>query len=144
MKSARGILGVSSIRRSATLAMWALLLLVVPVGAQTDPLPSWNDGPAKKAIVDFVQATTDRDAPLEPREPDISAGTHVYDKAGQRVGGVESVEIADASGRITSITIRQGHLFRTETPIPASMIASAGDRIALNVGADAVKKLERG
>lgn len=23
-----------------------------------DPLPSWNDGPAKKAIVDFVQATT--------------------------------------------------------------------------------------
>jgi phosphoserine phosphatase len=26
--------------------------------AQTDPLPSWNDGAAKKAIVDFVQATT--------------------------------------------------------------------------------------
>lgn len=26
--------------------------------AQTDPLPSWNDGATKKAIVDFVQATT--------------------------------------------------------------------------------------
>jgi len=26
--------------------------------AQNDPLPSWNDGAAKKAIVDFVQATT--------------------------------------------------------------------------------------
>lgn len=26
--------------------------------AQADPLPSWNDGAAKKAIVDFVQATT--------------------------------------------------------------------------------------
>ena len=26
--------------------------------AQTDPLPSWNDGPAKQAIVAFVQATT--------------------------------------------------------------------------------------
>ncbi len=26
--------------------------------AQTDPLPSWNEGPAKKAIVDFVRATT--------------------------------------------------------------------------------------
>jgi phosphoserine phosphatase len=26
--------------------------------AQTDPLPSWNDGPAKKAIVDFVRSTT--------------------------------------------------------------------------------------
>src|SRR6266478_677121 len=60
MKSARGILGVFSIRRAPMLALWALLLLVVPVGAQTDPLPSWNDGPAKKAIVDFVQATTDK------------------------------------------------------------------------------------
>lgn len=29
-----------------------------PAFAQTDQLPSWNDGPAKKAIVDFVQATT--------------------------------------------------------------------------------------
>jgi phosphoglycolate phosphatase-like HAD superfamily hydrolase len=28
--------------------------------AQSDPLPSWNDGAAKKAIVDFVKATTDR------------------------------------------------------------------------------------
>ncbi len=26
--------------------------------AQTDPLPSWTDGAAKRAIVDFVQATT--------------------------------------------------------------------------------------
>jgi phosphoserine phosphatase len=43
--------------------MCALLLLAVPVGAQTDPLPSWNDGPAKKAIVDFVQATTDKASP---------------------------------------------------------------------------------
>jgi phosphoglycolate phosphatase-like HAD superfamily hydrolase len=28
--------------------------------AQSEPLPSWNDGAAKKAIVDFVKATTDR------------------------------------------------------------------------------------
>jgi hypothetical protein len=28
--------------------------------AQSDPLPSWNNGPAKRAIVQFVQATTDR------------------------------------------------------------------------------------
>jgi phosphoglycolate phosphatase-like HAD superfamily hydrolase len=27
---------------------------------QADPLPSWNDGPAKQAIVDFVAATTDK------------------------------------------------------------------------------------
>jgi phosphoglycolate phosphatase-like HAD superfamily hydrolase len=28
-----------------------------------DPLPSWNDGPAKQAIVEFVQATTTQDSP---------------------------------------------------------------------------------
>ena len=31
--------------------------------AATDPLPSWNDGPAKQAIVDFVKATTDSASP---------------------------------------------------------------------------------
>jgi hypothetical protein len=30
----------------------------VRANAQPDPLPSWNDGAAKKAIVEFVQATT--------------------------------------------------------------------------------------
>jgi len=49
---------------------WAQILLLVAVLAgapwalaQTDPLPSWNDGPAKKAIVDFVQATTMQGGP---------------------------------------------------------------------------------
>jgi phosphoglycolate phosphatase-like HAD superfamily hydrolase len=31
--------------------------------AQTDPLPSWSDGPVKQAIVDFVHATTDQSSP---------------------------------------------------------------------------------
>jgi len=34
------------------------LLACCQASAQTDPLPSWNEGAAKKAIVDFVQATT--------------------------------------------------------------------------------------
>ena len=29
----------------------------------TNALPSWNDGPAKQAIVDFVKATTDASSP---------------------------------------------------------------------------------
>jgi len=29
----------------------------------TDPLPSWNDGPAKSAIIAFVQTTTDTSSP---------------------------------------------------------------------------------
>jgi phosphoserine phosphatase len=40
-----------------------LLLLSIAAHAQTDPLPSWNDGPAKNAIVAFVQATTTQGSP---------------------------------------------------------------------------------
>jgi phosphoglycolate phosphatase-like HAD superfamily hydrolase len=32
-------------------------------GTQAAPLASWNDGPAKRAIIDFVHATTDRSSP---------------------------------------------------------------------------------
>jgi haloacid dehalogenase-like hydrolase len=31
--------------------------------AAADPLPSWNDGPAKQAILDFVKTTTDKTSP---------------------------------------------------------------------------------
>ncbi|MBI2740476.1 MAG: haloacid dehalogenase-like hydrolase [Rhodospirillales bacterium] len=36
----------------------AFSLRAVPSWAQGDPLPSWNDGPAKQSIVDFVTRTT--------------------------------------------------------------------------------------
>jgi phosphoglycolate phosphatase-like HAD superfamily hydrolase len=43
----------------------AALLLVgaVAAHAQTDPLPSWNDGSVKKAIIEFVKVTTDKASP---------------------------------------------------------------------------------
>jgi len=41
----------------------AALLVGIDAHAQPDPLPSWNDGAAKKAIVEFVQATTDKASP---------------------------------------------------------------------------------
>jgi len=42
--------------------------------AQTDPLPSWNDGPAKKAIIEFVKVTTDKGGPkFVPPEARIAA-----------------------------------------------------------------------
>ena len=44
-------------------AIGALLALGARAHAQTDPLPSWNDGPAKQAIVEFVQATTTQGSP---------------------------------------------------------------------------------
>jgi len=46
--------------------VFALVALLAPVAhaqAQTDPLPSWNDGAAKQAIVTFVKDTTDRSSP---------------------------------------------------------------------------------
>src|SRR5262250_2839548 len=40
------------------------------VPASDDPLPSWNDGAAKRAILSFVQATTDRTTPKFVPEPE--------------------------------------------------------------------------
>src|SRR5215831_8863668 len=45
------------------LLLCASLALGVHASAQTDPLPSWNNGAAKKAIMDFVQATTTQGSP---------------------------------------------------------------------------------
>jgi phosphoglycolate phosphatase-like HAD superfamily hydrolase len=45
------------------LTLVALLAIGAQALAQTDPLPSWNDGPAKQAIMAFVQATTDQSSP---------------------------------------------------------------------------------
>ncbi|MBI5578881.1 MAG: haloacid dehalogenase-like hydrolase [Deltaproteobacteria bacterium] len=44
-------------------AIGALLAVGARAHAQTDPLPSWNDGPSKQAIVEFVQATTTQGNP---------------------------------------------------------------------------------
>ncbi len=52
----------------------SVLLFVTCAFAQTDPLPSWNDGPAKQAILQFVQATTDSSNPkFVPPEQRIAA-----------------------------------------------------------------------
>jgi phosphoglycolate phosphatase-like HAD superfamily hydrolase len=40
----------------------ACVLLALPAAAQ-DPLPSWNDGAAKAAILDFVESVTDAGGP---------------------------------------------------------------------------------
>jgi phosphoglycolate phosphatase-like HAD superfamily hydrolase len=39
------------------------LAFVAAVARAQDPLPSWNGGPAKQAIVEFVQTTTDQSSP---------------------------------------------------------------------------------
>jgi len=42
---------------------FVLVLVVSQVYAQSDPLPSWNDGPAKKAIIEFIKKTTETGSP---------------------------------------------------------------------------------
>ena len=54
---------LSSIRPAITIALTGLLVVGVSAQAQTDPLSSWNDGAAKKAIIAFVQATTTQGVP---------------------------------------------------------------------------------
>ena len=46
------------------LVVGVLLALGASAQAQVDPLPSWNDGPARQAIIDFVKATTDAASPV--------------------------------------------------------------------------------
>ena len=46
-------------RRSFVAGLAAVgLLPAAPSVAQADPLPSWNEGPVKRAILDFVQRVT--------------------------------------------------------------------------------------
>jgi len=51
--------------KTTRIAILLLLSLGVgqPAATAQDPLPSWNEGPAKKAIVNFVRATTDKASP---------------------------------------------------------------------------------
>ena len=54
---------------STLAALPALSGMLFPISAQgqtatrSNPLPSWNDGPAKQAIIEFVQATTTTGSP---------------------------------------------------------------------------------
>jgi hypothetical protein len=43
----------------STFAIPAIILAGLALSQAQDPLPSWNDGPAKQAILDFVRETTE-------------------------------------------------------------------------------------
>lgn|ERR1039458_8142687 len=47
----------------AVLPTLSVLLLNVPAPAQPDPLPSWNEGVAKRAITDFVARVSRQGGP---------------------------------------------------------------------------------
>lgn len=51
------------IRLARALIVAAALGIGLPAQAQTDPLPSWNEGPAKQSIINFVTETTNPSSP---------------------------------------------------------------------------------
>jgi phosphoglycolate phosphatase-like HAD superfamily hydrolase len=53
-----------------TLVLWVILLGAAGAQAQRDPLPSWNKGPAREAIITFVKETTEKSSPkyVEPND----------------------------------------------------------------------------
>jgi hypothetical protein len=62
-------------RRALFSALLAVILGAFHGGralAQSDPLPSWNDGAAKKAITDFVVRVTTQGANFVPAEQRIA------------------------------------------------------------------------
>ena len=61
---------IEAIGRRIVLALGALGLLTIAARAQTDPLPSWNDGAAKLAILAFVKETTTPGSPAFVPEPE--------------------------------------------------------------------------
>lgn len=53
----------SATRRTLVAAAYLCTIGSASVGAQATPLASWNDGQAKRAIMNFVRTTTDRSSP---------------------------------------------------------------------------------
>ncbi|MGO4836993.1 haloacid dehalogenase-like hydrolase, partial [Rhizobiaceae sp. 2RAB30] len=64
---------------SLTQSFIAVFLMATAAHAQSDPLPSWNDGAAKSAITAFVQKVTTEGGPDFVAEPERIA---VFDNDG--------------------------------------------------------------
>src|SRR6184192_2578846 len=47
----------------ATIALACMVVFVTIAAQAADPLSSWNDGPTKQAIIEFVKATTTQTSP---------------------------------------------------------------------------------
>ena len=59
------------------------------VPSATEALPSWNDGPAKQAIVDFVKAKTDKSSPdFVPPEARIATSNQNFPSCSYRISSL--------------------------------------------------------
>src|ERR1700746_3874107 len=59
------------LRRTLTAAVALFIVLFATAKTQAQyPLPSWNEGPAKQAILTFVKDTTEKSSPKYVEPPD--------------------------------------------------------------------------
>src|SRR5262245_23670319 len=89
----------------ARVAVVAALLAATPAAGQTDPLPSWNEGGVKAAIVGFVARVTTKGS---PDYVPISERVAVFDNEGTLA--VEQPMPAQVAFELDCINIgRPGH-----------------------------------
>ena len=79
----RGVLG--ALAAAPALSVMPALLGAATARAETAPLTSWSEGPAKQAILDFVHATVDPSSrqfvPPEDRVATFDPGWHAVGRA---------------------------------------------------------------
>lgn len=114
--------------KALSIAISIIASLVVPAiaaDAGSDPLPSWNDGKTKQAIVDFVTATTVQDSPdFVPTEQRIVT----FDQDGTLF--VEKPLYTEFIFAIEQIKLLAARHPEWKTTPPFSMLLS-GDRAAI-------------
>lgn len=114
-------------------------LFLVPGDGWTEAaLPPMETSPAVSGTPAYVE---DKDAVVDPDEPDIAMGTPVYDSTGERVGHVHSVDIDQTSHYITWITVKPGPPLEPDIAVPASVIESVTNRVTLSVPGRVVRPL---
>ena len=104
---------------------FAALLALSVLHAGADPLPSWKDGPAKQAILDFVRETTDKSNPgFIPPQDRIAT----FDQDGTTwVSHPMYTQLAFAFDRVVALAPQHPEWKITE---PFSCILS-GDKVAM-------------
>ena len=133
-------------RRSALIsfgATFAAFSLERYSGAQSatpaDALPSWNDRPAKQAVLDFVRVTTDRSSKefVAKNDRTRQAG-RAAPSAALAITGVRAVITAKDLGAVPRIPLRLLPLPGTERflqpVITADRVRYVGEPVAVVVG----------
>lgn len=66
-------------------------------------------------------------SPDDMARPTVSAGTHVLDVDGEKVGEVHEVSFNAANGAINHLSIRRGLIFKHDTELPADWVKEVSD-----------------